>query len=210
MDAALGLIRTKGYRQMSIQDVLDELDASRGAFYHYFDSKAALLDAAMDRLFDAGVAIANEVAADPSLPATEKFGTVFTSIASWKNARRDLMVQLLQVWLSDENALVREKLRHLMSERLAPILAGIIAQGCEEGVFHVASPQDAAQVLVAVLVGSQDVAGNLYLARAAGTIPLETVERSFAAFGDAYERILGAPSGSIRIVDEETIRIWFG
>ena len=44
IDAAQRLIQAKGYEQMSIQDVLDELDASTGAFYHYFDSKAALLD----------------------------------------------------------------------------------------------------------------------------------------------------------------------
>ena len=45
VDVAQRLMQTKGYEQMSIQDVLDELDASRGAFYHYFDSKTALLEA---------------------------------------------------------------------------------------------------------------------------------------------------------------------
>ena len=30
-------MQAKGYEQMSIQDVLDEMGASRGAFYHYFD-----------------------------------------------------------------------------------------------------------------------------------------------------------------------------
>jgi AcrR family transcriptional regulator len=44
LDVAQRFIQTKGYEQMSIQDVLDELDASRGALYHYFDSKRALLD----------------------------------------------------------------------------------------------------------------------------------------------------------------------
>ncbi len=43
LDAAERLIRTKGYEQMTVQDVLDELGASKGAFYHYFDSKEALL-----------------------------------------------------------------------------------------------------------------------------------------------------------------------
>jgi AcrR family transcriptional regulator len=43
LDVAQRLVQTKGYEAMSIQDVLDELDASKGAFYHYFDSKQALL-----------------------------------------------------------------------------------------------------------------------------------------------------------------------
>ncbi len=209
VDAALRLIQTKGYEQMSIQDVLDALGASRGAFYHYFDSKAALLDAAMERLLDTGTAIAREVAADPGVSATEKFGAVFTNIASWKNARRELMLKVLQIWLSDENAVVREKLRRGLAEQMTPVLTDIIRQGCREGVFTVASPEDAARVVVALLSGTQEIAGELYLGRVQHTIPLETVERTLAAFATAYERILGAPSGSLRLVDPETIRLWF-
>ena len=65
VDAATHLIQTKGYTQMSVQDVLDELGASRGAFYHYFDSKGALLDAVMERLLTVGMTIAEQVMADP-------------------------------------------------------------------------------------------------------------------------------------------------
>src|SRR5438309_977263 len=43
LDVAQGLIYTKGYEQMTIQDVLDGVQMSKGAFYHYFDSKRALL-----------------------------------------------------------------------------------------------------------------------------------------------------------------------
>ena len=48
LDAARTLVYTKGYEQMSIQDILDALKISKGAFYHYFDSKPALLEA-LDR-----------------------------------------------------------------------------------------------------------------------------------------------------------------
>ena len=48
VEAAQRLMQSRGYQQMSIQDVLDELQASRGAFYHYFDSKQALLEAVID------------------------------------------------------------------------------------------------------------------------------------------------------------------
>ena len=49
VDVALRLIQLKGYEQMSVQDVLDELDASRGAFYYYFDSKDAIVLAFYDQ-----------------------------------------------------------------------------------------------------------------------------------------------------------------
>ncbi len=210
VDAALRLIQTKGYEQMSIQDVLDACEASRGAFYHYFDSKTALLDAAMDRMLDTGLGIARQVVDDPAMSATEKFGAVFSNIASWKNARRELMVQLLQIFYSDENAIVREKLRRGMVKRMAPILARIIRQGCTEGVFSVASAEDAALVCITLISGTQEVAADLYLRRAHREIPLETVERTFDSFAEAYVRVLGAPPGSLRFVNEETIRLWFG
>ena len=44
LDAAQRLIKTKGYEALSVQDVLAAVGTSKGAFYHYFDSKAALLD----------------------------------------------------------------------------------------------------------------------------------------------------------------------
>ena len=40
LDAARKLVYTKGYEQMSVQDILDEMKISKGAFYHYFGLKA--------------------------------------------------------------------------------------------------------------------------------------------------------------------------
>ena len=45
LDAAQRLVFTKGYEQMSVQDILDEIRISSGAFHHYFDSRRALLEA---------------------------------------------------------------------------------------------------------------------------------------------------------------------
>src|SRR5256885_16974182 len=67
VDAAERLMQTRGYEQMSVQDVLDDLGASRGAFYHYFDSKQALLEAVLDRMVDAGLGSVAPVVDDPTL-----------------------------------------------------------------------------------------------------------------------------------------------
>ena len=50
LDVAQRLVYTKGYEQMTIQDILDDLQISKGAFYHYFDSKQALLEALIERM----------------------------------------------------------------------------------------------------------------------------------------------------------------
>jgi TetR/AcrR family transcriptional regulator, transcriptional repressor for nem operon len=53
LDVAQRLLVTRGYEEMGVQDILDELQISKGAFYHYFDSKLALLAAVIDRMQDA-------------------------------------------------------------------------------------------------------------------------------------------------------------
>ena len=50
LDAALQLVYSKGYGSMTIQDILDRLQISKGAFYHYFDSKASVLQALVERM----------------------------------------------------------------------------------------------------------------------------------------------------------------
>src|SRR5215207_8350416 len=120
VDAAQRLIALKGYEQMSIQDVLDALDASRGAFYHYFDSKAALLQAVIDRTVVEATANVERILSDPDISALAKLSRLLTDIADYKNERQDL-IRGLQVWLSDDNALVRERLRRLTVARLTPL-----------------------------------------------------------------------------------------
>src|SRR5262249_60651126 len=101
VDAAQRLIQIQGYEQMSIQDVLDALDASRGAFYHYFDSKVALLEAVVERMVDQSTAALRPLVDDPDRAALEKLAGLFAGVARWKAARGELMIAVLEVWFSD-------------------------------------------------------------------------------------------------------------
>ena len=53
LDTALQLLYSKGYEKMTIQDILDKLQISKGAFYHYFGSKAEVLEALVERILKA-------------------------------------------------------------------------------------------------------------------------------------------------------------
>ena len=210
LDVAQRLIQSKGYEQMSIQDVLDELETSRGALYHYFDSKQALLDGVVDRFADGAMSAVAPILADPHLPALRKLEKVLGGIASFKAERKQLVLAIMEVWNSDGNALVREKLRRLAARRLEPILAAVIRQGMDEGIVTSNSPDEMARVLMYLIQGYQELAGEQFLARQAGTISFEVVLRTYATFTEAFERILGIPPGSVTLTDEPTLRYWFG
>jgi AcrR family transcriptional regulator len=210
LDVAQRLIQAKGYEQMSIQDVLDELETSRGALYHYFDSKQALLDGVVDRFADTAMAAVGPILADPDLPALRKLEQVFGGIAAVKAEHTELVMAIIEVWTSDGNALVREKFRRLAARRLEPILTTVIRQGIEEGIITATSPEATARVLVYLMQGFQELAGELFVARQAGTISFAFVVRTYAALTEAFERILGIPPGSVTLVDEPTLRYWLG
>ena len=210
LDVAQRLIQTKGYESMSIQDLLDQLEASKGAFYHYFDSKQALLEAVVERFADGAMASLAPVLNDPDLPALTKLERVFAGIASLKAEQKDLMLAIIEVWNSDGNAIVREKVRRLSERIMIPLFSAVVKQGLDEGTLHVDSPDDTAKVLVALMLGFQLQATDLFMARQAGTITFEVVQRAVAANTIAFERILGIPKGSLTLTDEPTLRFWFG
>ena len=210
VDAGLRLIQTRGYEQMSVQDVLDELDASRGAFYYYFSSKRALLEAVVDHVVAAALAAVAPIAADPQLSGVAKLEGVFTGIAGWKAERRELMLALIRVWYSDDNVLTRDKLRLHLVGSLVPMLAAIIRQGTEQGLMSAGSPEGAARAVVSLLLGAQDMAIEMFVGCQEGTVSTETVASTMAGYTEAMERILGILPGSVTLLDDHNLQLWFG
>jgi AcrR family transcriptional regulator len=209
VDAAQRLIQSRGYEQMSVQDVLDELGTSKGAFYHYFDSKEGLLAAVVDRMIDGALAVVDPIVADPGLSAPAKFEGLFLGIAQFKNARIELLQGVIQAWISDDNAIVREKYRRAAVQRMSPLVTRIVEQGHAEGIYSAAPAGPVARVLLSLILGAQEAAVELYVARKARVVTFETVQETLAAYADAFDRILGAPKGAFPITDESTLRLWF-
>ena len=90
------------------------------------------------------------------------------------------------------------------------MLSTVIRQGVDEGSISASSPDETARTIVYLAQGYQELAGEHFVARQAGTISFEVVRRTHAAFTEAFERILGIPHGSFTLADEATLRLWFG
>ena len=210
LDVAQRLIQTKGYEEMSIQDVLDALETSRGAFYHYFDSKLSLLEAVVNRFAEAAMAAIEPILQDRNLTASRKLERILANVARIKAVQKELVLAIMQVWNSDGNALFREKLRRLTARLLEPILSDVIRQGNQEGAFHTGPADDAARVILYLMQGYQQLALEHFIARQSGAITFSEVRRAHAGLTEAFERLLGAEPGSITLVDESTLRFWFG
>ena len=154
LDIALSLVYSKGYEQMTIQDILDGLHISRGAFYHYFDSKQALLDALVDRMGNEAEQTLLPIVQDPHLPALQKFRRYFEASARWKTHQKTLIISLLRMWYTDENAFIRQKMTSESLKSTAHLLEPIIRQGIQEKVFTTRYPEQVAVIVAAGLAGS--------------------------------------------------------
>jgi AcrR family transcriptional regulator len=210
LDAAQGLLQSRGYERFSLQDILDATAASKGAFYHYFDSKDALVDAVVDRMASQAEVRAEAILADPHLTAPQKLEAVFGGVAQFKAERKDLVLGIMRVWLSEGNAIIREKLKRLAAQRQQRWLERIVRQGIAEGCFTSRSPDYVARVLVALLQGMGDQAMELWIGRQDGTVTYQEVKLTFDAYQEAFERIVGVPPGTLKFIDDSTLEFWFG
>jgi AcrR family transcriptional regulator len=208
-DAAQRLIQSRGYEQLSLQDVIDEVGASKGAFYHYFSSKETLLEAVIERMTDAALEVMTPIANDRELTAIAKLQLVFTTLAAWKGERKEFFVELLQVWMSAPNSVVREHFRREVVARITPLFTTIVRQGAAEGSFTPTSPDGAAAVVVALMLGLNELATQLFLARQANSVTFDEVVTTLAAYTEAFERILGLPAGSWAMLDDATLHTWY-
>jgi AcrR family transcriptional regulator len=208
--AAERLIYAKGFEQMSIQDVLDALAISQGAFYHYFPSKTALLEAVVGHLLDEAVGVLRPIVDDPQASARDKSERYFAAHFEWRTARKDTLLAILRAWYRDDNALVRQKVRVAMLERLTPLVAAILRQGVQEGAYVIRAPEHTARVVVALRMGLSEALAALLLSLDPPRDDFTPVAATIAAYADAIERVLGTPAGTLRIADAEVLTTWFG
>lgn len=208
LDFALGLIYAKGYERMTIQDILDGLQISRGALYHYFDSKKAILEALVDRMGRAAMQALRPIVEDPNLSAVEKFNRYFEVSAYWKNTQKDLILNFMSIWFSDENAFIRQKMSAEAMTHTARLLEPMIRQGIEEKVFTTRFPAEAAIIITGVFLNLGDTLVLRLLAHDRGLASIEELWPILDAYVDAIERILGTPSGSLEIVKADALKDW--
>ncbi len=208
LDAAQRAVETKGYEQMAIADLLGELQISSGAFYHYFDSKPALLLALVERMGDQVEQLVLPIVHDPKLSALDKLQRFFATLDQGKLAHKRLVLAYLRIWYADENAIVRHKLYVARVKRFTPWLEEIIRQGVEEGVLTTPYPDQAARVVISLFEDIGYATVELLLSGERELSDLPRFERIVEAWADALERVLGAPAGCLQRPSREELSQW--
>jgi AcrR family transcriptional regulator len=214
LDTAQRLVFTKGYEQMSIQDILDVMKISKGAFYHYFSSKPALLEALTERIEEEALTYLAPILQNEQLSALEKIERFFNATATWKMANKAYLLTLLRVWYHDDNAIVRQKMVSRGFKHVMPLLADTFRQGAREGVLQMAYTERVGDVLIALMVGMGDGTALQLLKLTPDSCSEEReacyqqMVETVNTFTNAIERVLGAAPGSMLFFDLNILKEW--
>ncbi|MFY8331802.1 TetR family transcriptional regulator [Vagococcus carniphilus] len=145
--AAGKLFREQGFQKTSIQSIVLELDGlSKGAIYHHFPSKEAILDELM-RHFMPSEALIESIRSDKELSGLEKIQTLFL------NAMFHVDVQKFLPFSPNftKEPLLSLKYVKLTQDVFIPEIAAFIKEGNEDGSLDVPNPDLIAEVILFLL-----------------------------------------------------------
>jgi AcrR family transcriptional regulator len=207
LDLAEELFADLGYENTSVDRLISGLGVSKGAFYHHFKSKSDLLDAALERLMLRAEAQLEEVLAAKA-PALEKLQKFIVTLDSATKQNRMSSLQIGEFLLQDANAVLLVRHRRAARDRFVPVLTTIIEQGVGEGDFHLDNPQLVAQVVWEIGEAMEEALARPLILATDNPIEPNQFLSIYNTYVQAIERVIGAPEGSLSLVDEIMLQSW--
>ena len=135
LTTALELFYTKGYEHTTIQDIIDRMEVSKGAFYHYFESKEDVIISIAKDYSDRAVRMIKKIIDRSDLNAVEKLNEVFCSINEYKYREREWRNKFKDAVKSAENLKLQNKLIYYMKRDAIDLFEELFIKGKEEGVI---------------------------------------------------------------------------
>lgn len=143
MQTAERLFREVGFAKCSVDMIIKDIGVAKGTFYYYFKSKDEILEAIVDKTLNQIIKMVEGVADDPSLTALEKMQALLSN----SHVGDDDTLEIAEMLHLPENRELHELTNIQTVLRMSPILARIVEQGNEEGVFATQRPLETIQFL---------------------------------------------------------------
>ncbi len=133
LDSAVGLFEQFGYDVTSVQQIVDKAERTKGAFYHYFDSKEDLLHEIHDGFIDYQLELAREVVAR-DIPIDEKLHQFIVEVLMEPIGRYKSEIT---IYLHEQRFLAEDAFGQIRVKRdeFADHVNDLIVTGVEAGVF---------------------------------------------------------------------------
>jgi AcrR family transcriptional regulator len=197
ISAASELFATQGYDRTSVDRIIKQAGVSKGAFYHHFSSKEEILDAVTAFMVADAMNEIRAAAADVSSGATVRLNRFLNASRIWRLAHFGLLREVIVVLHRDENTPMLRKIEALSTSLSAPLLAEILQQGIDEGVFDPPNPLETARLILQLSGAMRETQLRMLLETGMSEEALSPLQEQADLFVEMVERMLGAAKGSI-------------
>jgi AcrR family transcriptional regulator len=153
LNAATKLINSQGYRGASVDKISEQLNVTKGSFYHHNEAKDELVVACFERTFDVMRRVQSAALTEPG-NYWQKISSAAATLVDFQLSERGPLLR------SSALSALPEQIREVMVERANRVserFAAMISDGVAEGSVRAVDPYIAAQMLNATLNAASDL-----------------------------------------------------
>ncbi|TDZ95526.1 TetR/AcrR family transcriptional regulator [Mycobacteroides salmoniphilum] len=208
LELAMSLFLERGYEKVSLNDLIATSGISKGAFYHYFPSKEALVSALAERSADHAFEALSPVFTKQGMGALERLNAGLRASYEVKMALgAPESIAAMASMLRPENQSLLRRISAIWEDKFRPVLSEVIARGVADGVFETFDPEGVGDMIQGFAANMGATVQQIIVApdaRARAEAIDAAVQRQ-RLYGVATDRILGLPDGTVEVLDRNQI-----
>ncbi|MGB6205476.1 TetR/AcrR family transcriptional regulator [Mycobacterium sp.] len=208
LDRALALFLERGYENVRLNDLLAVAGTSKGAFYHYFPSKEALVTALAQRSAAEAFDALRPVFAQPGKNALERLNAGLAASYRVKMAMgAPEQIGATTSMLKPENQALFQRIVTIWEDLFRPVLTEVITEGVREGVFDTFDPEGVGDMIQGFAASMQTNLVKVLNSPDARSRrkAIDDAVRRLKLHGIAVDRVLGLPDGATTVLDRKQV-----
>ncbi len=145
LDTASTLFLQKGYDKTTLQDIINATKLSKGAIYHHFASKEAILIAVVDRMGEFNSTVLAQVRDRKGLTGAEKLREMFRT--SMTLSFQGKILHMLP-FLIENPKFMALQMQSILGEAAPDYILPILREGIADGSIQAEHPEELSEVLL--------------------------------------------------------------
>ena len=145
LDTAAALFFQKGYDKTTLQDIIDATKLSKGAIYHHFVSKEAIIIAVVDRVGEAQSAMLAKVRDRKGLTGAEKLREMFRT--SLRMSFQGKILHMLPFIIENPKFMTLQ-MQSILGEAAPDYVLPVLREGIADGSIQANHPEELSEVLL--------------------------------------------------------------
>ena len=145
LDTASRLFFQKGYDRTTLQDIIDATKLSKGAIYHHFASKEAIIIAVVDRVGEAQSAMLAKVRDRKGLTGAEKLREMFRT--SLRMSFQGKILHMLP-FIIEHPKFMTLQMQSILGEAAPDYVLPVLREGIADGSIQANHPEELSEVLL--------------------------------------------------------------